>query len=236
MVLYILTFTDPSLTFWRLKTIQKQKLLYETPLKILKNTSETGKSSLWSTVLLVLLLLLFGSLFYNDFSVTRLYSVDDGVTSEWWWRRIDDDKHSCLKQDSKPWSQHPSDQGLWLRPHSHWDRKEASWEANICLLVKIRTTFYKTIKEWPLCSQQPANSPCLVTDKSKLSTLTLPFHLYLGLPSYLFSINTTKEPESRTVFSASWRSTQNVLLCILTICVSHFLFTESMYLFKHQAR
>jgi hypothetical protein len=27
----------------------------------------------------------FFSLFYNTFSVTRLYSVDDRVTSEWWW-------------------------------------------------------------------------------------------------------------------------------------------------------
>jgi hypothetical protein len=39
------------------------------------------------------------SLFYDAFSVTRLYSVDDRVTSE------------CLKRDSNPRSQRPSDQG-----------------------------------------------------------------------------------------------------------------------------
>jgi hypothetical protein len=26
-----------------------------------------------------------GSLFYDAFSVTRLYSVDDRVINEWWW-------------------------------------------------------------------------------------------------------------------------------------------------------
>jgi hypothetical protein len=57
----------------------------------------------------------FHSLFYYAFSVTRLYSVNDRVTSEWWWWRwIDEDKRPCLKRDSYPWSQCPSDQGLCL--------------------------------------------------------------------------------------------------------------------------
>jgi hypothetical protein len=47
----------------------------------------------------------FGSLFYEAFS----------VTSKWWWW-VDKDKRPCLKQDSNPWSQRPSDQGLRLRP------------------------------------------------------------------------------------------------------------------------
>jgi hypothetical protein len=60
------------------------------------------------------------SLFCGSFSVTRLYSVDDRVISEWWWWMVKD-KHPCLKRDSKPWSQCPSDQGLCLRLHSHWE-------------------------------------------------------------------------------------------------------------------
>jgi hypothetical protein len=34
---------------------------------------------------------------------------------------MDEDKHSCLKLESKPQSQCPSDEGLHLRPRSHWD-------------------------------------------------------------------------------------------------------------------
>jgi hypothetical protein len=37
-------------------------------------------------------------LFYDAISVTRLYSVDDRVTGEWWW--IDKGKHPYVKQDS----------------------------------------------------------------------------------------------------------------------------------------
>jgi hypothetical protein len=37
----------------------------------------------------------FGSLFYDAFSVTRPYSVDGRVTSQWW-QRIDEDRHPCL--------------------------------------------------------------------------------------------------------------------------------------------
>jgi hypothetical protein len=33
-----------------------------------------------------------------------------------------EDKHPCLKQDSNPRSQRPSDQGLRLRPRGNWDR------------------------------------------------------------------------------------------------------------------
>jgi hypothetical protein len=65
-------------------------------------------------------LIFLGSLFYNAFSVTRLYSVNDTATSEWWWW-IAEHKHPCLKQDLNPWSQHPSNQGLSLRPHGHCD-------------------------------------------------------------------------------------------------------------------
>jgi hypothetical protein len=42
----------------------------------------------------------FGTLFYNTFSVTRLHSVGDNVTCEWWWTY--EDKHPCLKWDSNP--------------------------------------------------------------------------------------------------------------------------------------
>jgi hypothetical protein len=62
----------------------------------------------------------FGSLFHDTFSVTRLYSINDRVTSQWRWTHKD--KHPCLKWDSNPRSQCPSDQGLHLRPHGHWDR------------------------------------------------------------------------------------------------------------------
>jgi hypothetical protein len=37
-----------------------------------------------STVPVLVLVCLFGSLFYDAFSVTRVYSVDDTVISEWW--------------------------------------------------------------------------------------------------------------------------------------------------------
>jgi hypothetical protein len=66
----------------------------------------------------------FGSLFYDAFSVTRLYSVDDRVTSEWWW--VDEDKHPCLMRDSNPQSQHSSYQVLCPRLHGHWDQLQ-SW-------------------------------------------------------------------------------------------------------------
>jgi hypothetical protein len=70
---------------------------------------------------------LFGSLFYDAFSVTRLYSVDDRVESEsWWW--IDEVNHPYLKRDSNPWSQRSRDQGLDLRPRGHRDWPRAiSW-------------------------------------------------------------------------------------------------------------
>jgi hypothetical protein len=54
--------------------------------------------------------------FHDAFSWTRLYSVDDRVISEWWW--TDEDKYPCLKRDSNPWSQRPSDKGLRLRPRT----------------------------------------------------------------------------------------------------------------------
>jgi hypothetical protein len=53
---------------------------------------------------------IFCSLFYDAFSVTRLYSADDRATREWWW--INEDKHPCLKRDSNLQSQLLSDQGL----------------------------------------------------------------------------------------------------------------------------
>jgi hypothetical protein len=56
------------------------------------------------------------SLFCDAFSVNILYSIDDRVTSEWWW--IDEDKHLCLKRDSSPRSQRPDDLGLRF-----WDRR-----------------------------------------------------------------------------------------------------------------
>jgi hypothetical protein len=55
-----------------------------------------------------------GNLFFNTFSVTRPYNVDDRVTNEWWWW-IDTVKHLCLKQDSNPQCQRPRDKGLCLR-------------------------------------------------------------------------------------------------------------------------
>jgi hypothetical protein len=64
-----------------------------------------------------------GDLFYDTFSVTTLYSVDDGVTNEWW--RINKDKHPCFKGNMNPRSQGPSDQGL--RPRGHWDRRKLSY-------------------------------------------------------------------------------------------------------------
>jgi hypothetical protein len=67
--------------------------------------------------------LFFESLFYDALSVTRPYSVDNMVKSEWWW--IDEEKRPCLKRDSNPRSQRPCDQGLLLRlrPPGHWDRQ-----------------------------------------------------------------------------------------------------------------
>jgi hypothetical protein len=59
------------------------------------------------------------SLYCDSFSVYRLYSVGDRVTSEWW-RWIDGDIHPCIKRHSNPRSQLPSDQGLLLSPHGHW--------------------------------------------------------------------------------------------------------------------
>jgi hypothetical protein len=59
------------------------------------------------------------SSFHYAFSVTRLYNVDSSVTSEWW---IHENKHPCLKRDSNPRSQCPSDQGLWLWPRGYWDQ------------------------------------------------------------------------------------------------------------------
>jgi hypothetical protein len=59
--------------------------------------------------------IIFGTLFYDAFSVTRLYSVYDRITSKWWlW--IDEGKHPCLKRNSNPQSQRPSDQGLRVTP------------------------------------------------------------------------------------------------------------------------
>jgi hypothetical protein len=61
------------------------------------------------------------NLFHNTFSVrTKLYSINDRVTSEWWW--TDKDKHLCLKQDSNPQSQCPRDQSRHLRPRGHWNQ------------------------------------------------------------------------------------------------------------------
>jgi hypothetical protein len=51
------------------------------------------------------------SLFYDAFSVTRLYSVYNRVTSEWR-RWIDENKHQCLTRDSNPRSQRPSNRCL----------------------------------------------------------------------------------------------------------------------------
>jgi hypothetical protein len=34
---------------------------------------------------------IFRTLFYNALSVTRQYSVDDSVTSEWWWTDVEKD-------------------------------------------------------------------------------------------------------------------------------------------------
>jgi hypothetical protein len=51
---------------------------------------------------------------YDTFSVSRLYSVDDKMTSESWCKY--EDKYSFLKRNSKPGSQRPSDQGLRLEP------------------------------------------------------------------------------------------------------------------------
>jgi hypothetical protein len=63
---------------------------------------------------------LFGSLFCDAFSVTRLYSVHDRMISEWWcW--VDEDNNPCLNRDSNPQSQRPSNQGLRLRPSGHWN-------------------------------------------------------------------------------------------------------------------
>jgi hypothetical protein len=62
----------------------------------------------------------FCSLFNDAFSVIRLYSVDGRMTSEWWW--IDEDKHPCLKRDTNPRSQRPSNQDLRIRPRSYWER------------------------------------------------------------------------------------------------------------------
>jgi hypothetical protein len=46
---------------------------------------------------------IFGTSFYDAFSVARLYNVDNRVTSEWWW--IDEEEHPYLEQDSNPRSQ-----------------------------------------------------------------------------------------------------------------------------------
>jgi hypothetical protein len=64
----------------------------------------------------------FCSLFYNDFSVIRLYDVDDRVTREWWW--TDENWHPSLKRNSNPRSQRPSDQGLRLLQRGHCDLQE----------------------------------------------------------------------------------------------------------------
>jgi hypothetical protein len=79
------------------------------------------------------------SLFYDAFWVTRLYSVDEGVTSEWWWS-IGDDKHPCFKRDWNPRSQRPSDQNLRLRPRGHWDQHHSFicyWESAVKLKKRI---------------------------------------------------------------------------------------------------
>jgi hypothetical protein len=50
-------------------------------------------------------------LFYDAFSVTRLYTVYDRVISVWWWWWwTEKDKHPCLKRDSNPRSQRLSNQ------------------------------------------------------------------------------------------------------------------------------
>jgi hypothetical protein len=72
----------------------------------------------------------FCSLLYGVFSVTRLYSIDDRVISEWWW--TDEDKHLYLKRDSNRRSQRSSGQGLRLRQRGHWDRHtRCSKQSNI---------------------------------------------------------------------------------------------------------
>jgi hypothetical protein len=94
---------------------------------------------------------LFCSLFYYTFSVTRLYSVDDRVLSEWW---IDEDKHPCLNRDSNPMSQLLSDQGLRLRPRGFWNRLtrksvgmfKSKWIVSI--LWKSTITVMRVILTW----------------------------------------------------------------------------------------
>jgi hypothetical protein len=79
-----------------------------------------------STFLYTFFLLSIFGIFYDAFSVPRLYSVDDTVTAEWWWW-IDEDKQPCLKRDSNPLSQSPRDQGLRFWRRGRWERLFCCW-------------------------------------------------------------------------------------------------------------
>jgi hypothetical protein len=68
---------------------------------------------------------IFSSLFYDAFSLSGLCSVDNTVTTKWWW--IDEHNLPCLKRVSNPRSQRLSDKGLRLRPRSRWDRPASWW-------------------------------------------------------------------------------------------------------------
>jgi hypothetical protein len=56
------------------------------------------------------------------------------------WSRIDEDKYPCLKRDSKPRSQRPSDQGQCLTPRSHWGRLKRVTRIKTCSCATLSTT------------------------------------------------------------------------------------------------
>jgi hypothetical protein len=61
---------------------------------------------------------LIGLLWTSDRPVAKATTYTQDNTTQ-----KDEDKHPCLKRDSHPRSQRPSDQGLRLRPRDHWDQR-----------------------------------------------------------------------------------------------------------------
>jgi hypothetical protein len=115
----------------------------------------------------------FGTLIYDVFSVTRLYSVDDRVTSEWW---IDENKHLCLK-DLNSRFQRPSHQGL--RPGSR-----DFWSVLLCSLVGVTRTLFGLVTHTSRIQSENVSNWSHKFDRRlffMLRTTLLYLELYLGI-------------------------------------------------------
>jgi hypothetical protein len=117
---------------------------------------------------------IFVSLFYDAFSVTRQYSVYDRVTNEWlWW--IDEDKHPCLKRDWNPRSQRP-------RPMPQTARLQAP-----------ATSCHKTLL-WRCLSNDTDKLQLELHVNIKRCNVPVQIKVRIGLGRLVFNLNITFHP------------------------------------------